>query len=147
MTQNPRTVWVGRDLKEHLIPWAGTPSTDRVAQSSILAWKGGRSELTKSTFSTLFCVHFNNHFSVTCSFYLFPVVSLAKMNLRYFQGVLVFRDSALNHLVKISFLCNVINTKLKALQKLSRYGGMFPSSLIQQEVPLKIILSAVLGRN
>lgn len=22
---NPRTVWVGRDLKVHLVPWAGTP--------------------------------------------------------------------------------------------------------------------------
>lgn len=93
VTQNPRTVWVGGDLGEHLISWAGTPSIDRVAQSSIPAWKGGRSELTNSTCSTLFCVHFNNHFSVTCSLYPFPIVSLAKMNLRYFQGVLVFRDS------------------------------------------------------
>lgn len=66
------------------------------------------------------------------------------MNVKYFQGALVFSDWKLNHFVKISFLWNVIKTKLKALQKLSRYGGMFPWSLIQQENPLKIIISAVL---
>lgn len=49
--------------------------------------------------------------------------------------------------MKISFLCSVIYTKLKALRKVSKYGGMFSSNLIQQEIPLKIIISAVLGVN
>lgn len=78
-----------------------------------------------STFSTLFYIHFNHHFNMTYSLYLFPLVNLAKMNLRYFREILVFRELVLSTLWKsVSFAMLVINTKLKALQKLITYENI-----------------------
>lgn len=77
------------------------------------------------TFSTLFYINFNHHFNMTYSLYLFPLVNLAKMNLRYFWDILVFRELVLSTLWKsVSFTMLVIYTKLKALQKLSMYENI-----------------------
>lgn len=78
-----------------------------------------------STFSTLFYIHFNHHFNMTYSLYLFPLVNLAKMNLRYFWEILVFRELVLSTLWKsVSFTMLVIYTKLKVLQNLSTYENI-----------------------
>lgn len=52
-----------------------------------------------------FCIHFNDHFSVTYSLYLFPPVSLAKMNLRHFWETLVFRELVLSTFGRFPLQC------------------------------------------